>query len=104
MKIAFLPAAQAELDDAFSWYEEQAVGLCYEFLDELDQTLRLIVTFPKLHPLVEKKVRRCLVNRFPFGVFYGIADDTIIVIAVVHLRRKPAYWTHRKGGLPGTNV
>jgi plasmid stabilization system protein ParE len=27
MKIAFLPAAQAELDDAFSWYEEQAVGL-----------------------------------------------------------------------------
>lgn len=65
MKIAFLPAARTELDDAFSWYEEQAVGLGYEFLDELDQSLRLIATFPLLHPRVAKKVRRCLVNRFP---------------------------------------
>lgn len=101
MKIAFLPAAQAELDDALSWYEEQAVGLGYEFLDELDQTLRLIATFPEFHPLVDKKVRRCLVNRFPYGVFYGVADDTIILIAIAHLKRKPTYWTHRKGGLPG---
>ena len=97
MKIAFLPAAQAELDDAFSWYEEQAIGLGNEFLDEFDQTLRLIATFPELHPLVDKKVRRCLINRFPYGVFYGIADETIIVIAVAHLKRKPSYWAHRKG-------
>jgi plasmid stabilization system protein ParE len=48
MEIAFLPAAQAELDDAFSWYEEQAVGLGCEFLDELDQALRLIAIFPEL--------------------------------------------------------
>jgi plasmid stabilization system protein ParE len=55
MKISFLPAAQAELDDAFSWYEEQAVGLGYEFLDELDRSLRLIATFPHLQPLIDKK-------------------------------------------------
>jgi plasmid stabilization system protein ParE len=102
MKIAFLPAAQSELDDAFSWYEDQAVGLGYEFLDELDQTLRLIATFPALHPLVDKKLRRCLVNRFPYGVFYGIADNTIIVIAIAHLKRKPSYWTHRKTEPPKT--
>lgn len=96
MKIAFLPAAQAELDDAFSWYEEQAVGLGYEFLDELDQTLRLIGSFPELHPLVDKKVRRCLINRFPFGVYYGVADNTITVVAIAHLKRKPAYWTDRQ--------
>jgi plasmid stabilization system protein ParE len=95
MKIAFLPAAQAELDDAFAWYEEQAVGLGYEFLDELDQSLRLIATFPRLQPLVGKKVRRCLVNRFPYGIFYGIADSAIIVVAVGHLKRKPAYWSQR---------
>ncbi len=95
MKIAFLPAAQAELDDAFSWYEEQAVGLGYEFLDEFDQSLRLIASFPHLQPLVDKKVRRCLVNRFPYGIFYGVAESTIIVIALAHLRRKPAYWKSR---------
>lgn len=96
MKVAFLPEAQAELDDAFSWYEEQAVGLGYEFLDELDQSLRLIVTFPEFHPQVDKKLRRCLVNRFPYGVYYGTVDDSIIVVAVAHLRRKPDYWTSRR--------
>lgn len=96
MNVAFLQEAQAELDDAFSWYEEQAVGLGYEFLDELDQTLRLIATFPEFHPLVDKTLRRCLVNRFPYGVFYGAVDDSIIVVAIAHLRRKPSYWNHRK--------
>jgi plasmid stabilization system protein ParE len=95
MKIAFLPAAQTELDDAFSWYEEQAVGLGYEFLDELDRSLRLIATFPQLQPLVDKNVRRCLVNRFPYGIFFGLTDDKIIVVAVAHLKRKPAYWSQR---------
>ncbi len=96
MKIAFLPAAQAELDEAFSWYEEQAIGLGYEFLNEIDQSLRLIASFPELQICVDSKVRRCLVNRFPYGLFYGISKDTIIVIAVAHLKRKPAYWAHRQ--------
>jgi plasmid stabilization system protein ParE len=95
MKIAFLPAPQTEFDDAFSWYEEQAVGLGFEFLDELDQSLRLIASYPQLQPLVDKQVRRCLVNRFPYGIFYGVADSIIIVVAVAHLKRKPAYWKGR---------
>lgn len=96
MKIAFLSPAQAELDKAFSWYEEQAVGLGYEFLDELDQTLRLIATFPESHPLVDIKLRRCLVNRFPYGVIYGLTDNTITVVAITHLKRKPSCWTNSK--------
>jgi len=96
MNIAFLPTAQNELDDAFSWYEEQAIGLGYEFLDELEQALCLVSNYPKLQPLINKKLRRCLVNRFPYGIFYGIAEDSIIVVAVAHLKRKPAYWKSRQ--------
>jgi hypothetical protein len=55
MKVVFLPPAQAELDDAFSWYEEQAVWLGYEFLNELDLALRLVATFPALQPQMTKK-------------------------------------------------
>ncbi len=94
-KVSFLPLAQAELDDAFIWYEDQAVGLGYEFLRELDQSIRLIASFPKLQPLVGNKIRRCLVNRFPYGVFFGISADTIIIVAIAHLRRKPKYWNKR---------
>lgn len=96
MKISLLPLAQAELDEAFSWYEEQAVGLGYEFLDEFDQSVRLIASFPEAFEQIEDDVRRCLVNRFPYGVIYGIDCEEIVVIAVAHLKREPNYWIDRK--------
>lgn len=96
MKISLLPLAQTELDEAFLWYEEQAVGLGYEFLDEFDQSVRLIVSFPELFEEMEEGVRRCLINRFPYGIIYGIDVDKIVVIAVAHLKRKPNYWIERK--------
>ena len=100
MKISFLPAARAELDAAFVWYEEQAVGLGYEFLDEFDRSLRLISSFPRLHSFAGKGIRRCLLNRFPYGIFFGIADEMIVIAAVAHLKRKPGYWSPRTGPPP----
>jgi hypothetical protein len=40
-------------------------------------------------------VRRCLLNRFPYAIYYGVAEDGVVVIAVSHLRRKPDYWLER---------
>ena len=91
MKISLLPLAQAELDEAFSWYEEQAIGLGYDFLDEFDQSVRLIASFPELYEMMESGVRRCLVNRFPYAVFYGIDSTGIIIVALAHMKRKPSY-------------
>ena len=87
--------AQSELNDAFLWYEGQAIGLGYEFLDEFDQSIRFIVSFPELFEQVEKGVRRCILNRFPYGIIYGVDGEEIVIIAVVHLRRAPRYWIKR---------
>ena len=95
MKVRFLSLARAEMDDAFVWYEDQAVGLGYEFLDALDQAIRLITSFPDSHPQAGKKLRRCLLNRFPYALYYGIDQGAIIVVAVAHLRRNPHYWVDR---------
>ncbi len=48
MKISFLPIARCELDDAFDWYEKQMIGLGYDFLEALNSTLKLIVSYPEL--------------------------------------------------------
>jgi len=87
-----------KLDDAFAWYEEQAVGLGYDFLNETDRTLRLIASFPHLHQLVNPKIRRCLLNRFPYAIYYGLSDSRIVIIAVAHMRRQPDYWIDRTPG------
>lgn len=95
MTITFLPIAQKEMDHAFAWYENLVVGLGYEFLDALDQTLRMVVSFPEMHVTVGRNVRRCLLNRFPYAVYYGVKETMIVVIAVAHLRQQPEYWCER---------
>ena len=95
MKLRFLILAQRELNEAVAWYNEQAAGSGQEFLDELDRVVRRAVTFPMSCPEIEPGVRRCLLARFPYGLIYGVDRETIVVIAVSHLHRKPRYWVGR---------
>ncbi len=95
MEVNFLPIAQMEIDAAFDWYEKQAIGLGYDLLDALNDTLRLVVSYPELHPLAGDNIRRCLFNRFPYALYYGTTEGQILVVAVAHLRRKPGYWHGR---------
>ncbi len=53
MKVRFLKLAQQELDDAVAWYNEQASGLGYDFLDEVDRAVRRTVAFPMSCPEIE---------------------------------------------------
>jgi len=91
----FLQAAQMELDDAFTWYETQQKNLGRQFIQEFDAAVKRLSTFPQAYPEIEKGVRRCLVKRFPYGILYGINNDTIVIIAVAHLHREPNYWISR---------
>lgn len=95
MKVRFLKPAQLEVDDAVEWYDSQSQGLGIRFLDDLDRTIRRIAAFPLSYTEIEPDLRRCLLTRFPYGIIYGIDSDTIIVIAVAHLHRKPRYWIDR---------
>ena len=97
MKVRFLTLAQQELDDAVAWYNEQASGLGYDFLYEVDRAVRRTVAFPLSCPEIESGLRRCLLARFPYGLIYGLEGDTIVVIALAHLHRKPRYWADRAG-------
>lgn len=97
MKVRFLALAQKELDDAVSWYNEQAKELGKEFLDELDRAIRRSAAFPLSNSEIEPGLRRCLLARFPYGLIYGLEDDAMTVVAVAHLHREPRYWSDRTG-------
>lgn len=42
--------------------------------------------------MVHGRVRRCLIRRFPYGIFYILADRKIVVLAVLHVRKEPPDW------------
>jgi hypothetical protein len=95
MDFSFHPEAEAEFFGAVDWYEVQEPGLGEEFADEVVSAILRVLEYPNAWPLLQGTIRRCLVNRFPFGLLYTVRDDEVFIVAVTHLRRSPDYWKGR---------
>ncbi len=96
MRIQFLRSAEEELDGAIDFYNAQSEGLGFEFAAEVKRTLLRITAYPKAWSQLSSRTRRCRTNRFPYGIIYQIKQDYILIIAVMHLRRKPQRWKERQ--------
>lgn len=91
------PQARRELDNAIHFYEVRSKGLGLEFLAEIEQTLDKIYRNPNLGTFfLQSNIRRLLVNRFPYSIFYTERETTIWIIAIAHAKRQPDYWKKRK--------
>src|SRR2546423_160659 len=91
----FHPDVRIEIQQSFNWYNEHSKGLGEEFLKELDNAIGFISDNPLMWALYSKGYRKYLLKRFPFAVIYKPEKDTIYVVAVMHLSRKPGYWEKR---------
>ena len=90
------PAAAADIDDAYQWYEAQRPGLGEEFLMALNATRDRVVEQPEAYPVLQRATRRALIpNRFPYGLFYRVYGDTIVIVACMHAKRDPRRWQRR---------
>lgn len=88
-KLAILPPAEADISEAYLWYEARSAGLGSEFHRAVDACLAAVERNPLGYPMVHKEVHRALLRRFPFATFYVIEEERIAVLAVFHGRRDP---------------
>lgn len=95
MPFRFHPDAELELNQAIDYYEERQEHLGLEFAQEIYASIHRIIDFPDAWQLITSKTRRCLTNRFPFGVVYQKLNNEIIIIAIMHQNQKPFYWKNR---------
>ncbi len=90
MQLRFRAQAAADLVGAREWYDAQASGLGAEFGRAFWATAELIQRFPDAFPAVHGEVRRALIARFPYAVYYRrVGEDTVDVLACLHTRRNP---------------
>lgn len=82
--------AEDHLAEAYRWHEAQVPGLGVDFLSRFEEVLSQITRFPESCPIVFLDYRRALFRRFPFGVFFVIEAETVVIAAVYHLARNPA--------------
>ncbi len=97
MRYTFIirPEAENDLEAAYDWYERQKEGLGKEFLRCVDAAVSLITRSPQMYSNIHKNIRRALIRRFPYGIFYLVEEQRIIVLAVFHVKRNPDRWKRR---------
>ena len=96
MKFQYHPEAAKELTSSIQYYDDKSVGLGAEFLDEIEECIAQVLTYPQSGSLLTNKSRRILLNRFPYEIIYDVSENVMTIIAVKHLKRKPGYWRSRK--------
>lgn len=95
MRVHLRPEAETDVEEAAIWYEKQREGLGGEFLDEVLIACKRISENPNICPVVHKRTRRAIINRFPFGIYFRIEENSIVVVAVIHGSRHPKQWKQR---------
>ena len=85
-KLAFL-----EIEDAKEYYNLQKPTLGDTFKNDIKKSIEHIKEFPHLYPNITDNLKRCVLHRFPYSIFYSIIDNTILILSVAHQHRKPFY-------------
>ncbi|PYN95397.1 MAG: hypothetical protein DMD89_19660 [Candidatus Rokuibacteriota bacterium] len=96
-RIVAEPRVDLDVAAAYQWYENEQRGLGLEFLDQLRTTYDQIAAGPFQYPDLRAGVRRALLRRFPYAVYFAVEGDLVIVLAVLHGSRDPAEWQRRRG-------
>lgn len=97
MKVILLEPALDELTEARDYYLKQASArIAAAFVEQFNSTASLILAHPDLGKPISPRLRSISINHFPYSVIYRITSESIIVQAVAHQRRRPAYWAKRR--------
>lgn len=94
-RLAVSARAVREIGEAYEWYEEQVPGLGKELIEALEVQFELIAQSPQLYVESQRGVRRALLSRFPYGVFYASKGEIVSILGVVHTSRSPRRWPRR---------
>jgi len=93
--------AREELLDAAGRYGAERAELKQQFLVAVDDALERVARYAShlaaiTRPNESPVVKRVLMARFPYAVYFLELPRTLRVIAVAHEKREPRYWLSRR--------
>ena len=89
MELVFLLSADSDIRAAFEYYEDKWEGLGEEFVRHVELGLKQIKHFPQSGTSIKGKHRRVLIQKFPYGIFYSLYPNRIVVSGVMNLTQDP---------------
>ncbi len=95
LPVKWLSEAVDELVTATDRYDGLEDGLGIRFLNAVDATIELVQKNPFGYSLLRNGRRRANVKRFPYGLFFDVEGDEIIIVSCFHAKRNPEEWQKR---------
>ncbi|MCD4819839.1 MAG: type II toxin-antitoxin system RelE/ParE family toxin [Candidatus Cloacimonetes bacterium] len=96
MRVEYHPAIEVELREIMKYYNKCSQGLGAEFLDEFEQQILKILSMPARWMIVENDIRRSLMRRFPYVIYFrALKNGVLRIILVKHQRRHPNFGRNR---------
>lgn len=92
MTLIFHPEAAAEAREAREYLRQQDPELAAKFDQEIGELTDRIAKRPESFPLFHAEVRKAVMRRFRYTVFFEHDESQVRILAVSHQRRKPDYW------------
>jgi plasmid stabilization system protein ParE len=92
--VSISPEAERELTDGALFYtekEDPELGLA--FIAEFERALEILRQQPNLGAPWRAMTRRFPLRRFPYFVLCVVEGTELRIIALVHQRRRPGYWS-----------
>ena len=97
MRVLWRLAAGRDVAEARRWYEAQRPGLGGEFGQAVRAVEELVATYPNAFPKVYGEIRRALVTRFPYAIYYHrLEPDVVEILSCFHTSRRPGAWRERE--------
>lgn len=95
MRVIFHDLARKEFLDTRDYYDDFVFGLGKLFVEEVEKCLSIIKSYPLSYPILKDNIRKAVVLKFPYSILYRYEKNIIYVLAVMHQKRKPNYWSSR---------
>lgn len=96
MKRARLVApARHEFLAGIAYYDGKESGLGRRFVAAVEEATTRALAFPLAGSLGPHDTRRVFMRDFPFAIEYRPDEGGIVIFAIAHHARHPAYWQSR---------
>jgi toxin ParE1/3/4 len=90
--VKFAPDAARELEEAARWYADKSSAACAGFRSAVIDAVELISNAPlSWRQVTGSGVRRIVVDKYPYTVYFEVLGDMVYVLSVAHHRKAPKY-------------
>jgi plasmid stabilization system protein ParE len=93
--LIFLPEAEADYQEAISWYMNRSVPAAEGFVKAVEQGLQKITDYPELWTPLDHRHRCFILKRYPYHLVYRVEGKVTLIVAVAHGRKRQGFWRNR---------